>query len=213
MRSILLVTILLLARADLAKGADVSNMDLKNITLGSTYNEAKRMHSCLNGSTATIGNKSWVWGAHCEKSNETISLNLDHNETVWRVRTRRAFSIEPNWLRVKEQLLDKYGTPDIEARKAPSRRNRSRGEGYIQSFCWGDCRVTNEDGEYWRGGVARGKVNGKYLQIEYSSFSDDYSLALNISDLLISNKDDLWKKNAHENEERRLRSGESELDL
>lgn len=202
----------------LSNGADVSNFDIKGITLGATYDSIKSSIPCDNKEYEKIGNRQLLTFIKCGEGRSTSELlAFDHNKRINSVQTKRVFSVEPDIERIEAQLFSKYGKPDLKGYTQPGTKNPNKG--HIRSYCWGACTIDRTNDGYWKGSTARGSTSGRSLVIKYNSFSkygdsyDDYSIDFYLRDSSQHKTYMDWLYAEREKEKQIQKAKESDLDL
>lgn len=79
---------------------------------------------------------------HVKVNKSTINgINFDHEKRLERLSKWRRYAHTPDWKKIKEKLISKYGKPDLD-------RYGQSGYSYIRmgtryGLCWGECKKTD----------------------------------------------------------------------
>jgi hypothetical protein len=134
---------------------------------------------------------------YCDEGDTTLSLSLEfeYDGRLSSAHKKIKFKVEPNYQAIFQQLIKKFGEPDLKAKEEalyPTKVDRygiSRGLTFVEMACWGhECRYEPFEYESDRrtiysasGGKIARITKGKTLQSSYSDFKEgEYTHAIDI---------------------------------
>ena len=189
---------------------DVSNFDIKDIKLGMGKNIIVNKLADTTSKNVNIYGRSWTYQI-IKNSRDGFSLgaeyviNLDHNEKSFSIAREIIFKYEPNFNKIKKQLIKKYGKPD---NIAESKNNKGDFE---YQLCWGDCTVKNAT--YWKGNVIWGHEKSFIITYRKYSEKNTFYMLFELVDRVAESKEDDWKEVEYERYLKNEKEKASNIDL
>lgn len=168
MKYLYLVCFLIFAGNVSAK--DVSSFNVDGLRLGMDYSEAKKRLKSTLASKYDYNN--------CDQNQHYVICNADNGSyieiyessltgKVVRVYKMKEFDLEPKWNILREQILRRYGEPDIKSETGYKRVHEAK------VSCYGDCYFRNIDG--WWGKNVSVNDNGTGMTISYGKGGTAYT--------------------------------------
>ena len=146
---------------------NISNFDIKGIQLGMSKKEVLKLIPCHNPKIHKNGlGVDIECGDIYSKDGEGLSLEFDHKKQIFYIVFHKGFEIEPNWNKIKNRLIQKYGNPNkIKNINDGNRNCMGNGKGYCYTgkrFIWGNYKY----GQGLQAEFIVGKDSGGYIHFE-----------------------------------------------
>jgi len=223
----ILIFVLIGIFSSLLHAVDISNFDIKGIKLGSSQSFIKtKLHNWCNNidfKNQYIGNKLWISYITCGKKSNRMETGIEYrivtnqNKLAFIIQREKIFTLKPNLKKIEKQLFEKYGKPQ-KITKSTLVHN-SNAKGYIKYYCWGECSISIEDGEWWKGKTIHTINKGKSLIIKYKNYTkfhnegEYYSLFFILEDDEAYINNEKWGNTTEKAFIKNKKEQESNLDL
>jgi len=117
------VTILMLCSTQAVYSSEAMNADINGITLGMSMSNAIKEMPCNAKPNATINGEDSYNHIHsyqiiCETdSDNRLIVNITHDKYVYSVIKYVRYRFVPDWRKIIDKILSKYGSPDVNEKK------------------------------------------------------------------------------------------------
>lgn len=209
-----ILSLIFLACFQQVYAADISNFDIKGVSLGDRYIDIKGKIPCNNIESPYI-ESTYI---SCGKGTESeFFVLLDHDKRVGRVIRRIGFSLKPDYKDIKKQLVVKYGKPNLFS--IITGRGKYQGKHFQEMMGWGEqCRLKRSDEltfkKSWFKGTEITCYGGKSLTVTYRDREGEgYHLELELEDHNRLRANQNWADKMNKRQEEILRKKESKLDI
>lgn len=107
---------------------DVSQMKILGIGLGDKYENIKKKLPCNKRADYES-----FFEVSCSDGKSNFTVAFDGKKEVYNISRRLEFSVEPDWDKIQNDLIEKYGEPTLHAQDSDMHY-------YVDGFCWGSCK-------------------------------------------------------------------------
>ena len=123
---------------------DVSNFDIKRMTLRDSYNMILKKIPCTPQKHTWKTENGKISGYQLVCEDYSYVINFNRYKKIINIEREKKFDTQPNFDKVYQQVIKKYGKPTIKAYKSPGSNNPNRG--FIRTMCWGTgCELKQEE--------------------------------------------------------------------
>lgn len=172
---------------------EVHNKDILGISLGDSIKKVKRILKCENKDYVILKIHGEVsgGGVSCKIENEYYKIQFDYKLEIYEIERTVVFSVEPDFNRIGENLLLKYGKPKASAAAAGKAKKMAMVE-----MCWGyHCRSRKIDSDYWLGRSTSQYGIYFYIRIISNDKENDHKLFFHLYDEKRYLEDAKWEDN------------------
>lgn len=186
---------------------DVSKFTILGIGTGNKYIDGSISGYHSSFLSFKSKNENRIHLENNNNSGDVIFISLDHDKNIIKIRREKKFSINPDYKKIKKQLYDKYGEPDMDGEY----KSNSMSAFADLAFCWGSCKHFKDS----HGTSIHAANCGKSLVVRYKSdkYGNGEIISFELKDPLLQSKYYQWEDDLIKKEKERIKGKESDLNL
>jgi len=179
---------------------------VSNLYIGINLKDAKNIMPCLAETRVRkVGLKIVNTYLECNKKNHMIYANFDHNSKLYLFSKTKFFTVPPNWNKIKQQVIKRFGNTYIQEIRANSKCCKTI------DYCWGDCKSRNR----WDYLTADDKYEIRVSISKYKIRKEGHqdSISFDIYDKKMEEANWLFEKEEKNRRDKKIRERESDIDF